>query len=153
MLTLDVKASMDSSVLCWLATVSTRGQPNVSPKEVFCAYGSRHILIANIASPQSVKNIRENAKVCVSFIDILVQKGYQVKGLAEIIYRKDPQFGELEKPLLRITQGNFPFSQVIKIDVEKVKPIIAPRYWLYPDTTEEEQIESALNTYRLKDYL
>ncbi len=153
MLTLDILASMDASVLCWLATASADGQPNVSPKEVFCAYGPEQILIANIASPGSVRNILQNPAVCVSFIDILVQKGYQVKGEAEVLDGNDPDFNELEKPLLNITKGKFPFSQIIRVKVEKTKPIIAPRYWLYPDTTEKEQIRSALDAYRVRDHI
>ena len=46
------------SVLCWLATVDDHGMPNVSPKEIFCCHGERELLIANIASPQSVRNIK-----------------------------------------------------------------------------------------------
>jgi len=56
--------------LCWLATVSEEGVPNVSPKELFVFEGEKHLLIANIASPQSVKNIQANCQVCVSGINI-----------------------------------------------------------------------------------
>ncbi len=35
MLTSDIKKYIDQSVLCWLATVSKDGIPNVSPKEIF----------------------------------------------------------------------------------------------------------------------
>ena len=78
-ITTEIKKSMDSSVLCWLATVSSEGTPNVSPKEVF-TYFKDEIIIANIASPQTLKNIKENALVCISFIDILIQKGFKLKG-------------------------------------------------------------------------
>lgn len=49
MLTDDVLHYIDRSVLCWLATVDATGAPNVSPKEVFCAYGASTLLVANIA--------------------------------------------------------------------------------------------------------
>ena len=73
MLTADILKYIDQSVLCWLATADKDGQPNVSPKEIF-AYHNGDILIANIMSPQSVKNIKANPKVAVSFIDLLTQK-------------------------------------------------------------------------------
>lgn len=60
-------------VLCWWATADEQGQPNVSPKEVFAVVDDQHLLIANIASPVSVRNIQHNPKVCVSIIDIFVQ--------------------------------------------------------------------------------
>nr|MCU0806126.1 pyridoxamine 5'-phosphate oxidase family protein [Burkholderiales bacterium] len=58
MLTDDVLDFIRRSVLCWLATVDANGTPNVSPKEVFCAHGREGVLIANIASPTSVRNLR-----------------------------------------------------------------------------------------------
>lgn len=142
-----IKTYINQSVLCWLATSSKENIPNVSPKEVFTYFGDNCIIIANIASPQSVKNIKENPNVCVSFIDVLVQKGYQLKGKATLISKGDAEFEVLEKPLLNITEGKFPFSAIIKIEISSSKPIIAPKYLLYPETTEEEQIESAKRAY------
>ena len=142
------KEYLDRSVLCWLATASNDGMPNVSPKEIFDVYNGC-IIIANIASPQSVRNIKSNAQVCVSFIDILVQKGYQVKGRAEILISDDPLFVDMEGVLLKQTEGKFPFRQIIKVEVQTSKPIVAPRYLLYPETTEEDQIQTAKNQYKI----
>lgn len=147
MLTPEIKASIDNSVLCWLATCSKDHVPNVSPKEVFCAYGEDEILIANIASPQSVRNVKENSVVCVSFIDILVQKGFQLKGQARVIYKIDDSFPIYSLPLTKIATEKFPFKSLIAIKVEKSKPIIAPSYLFYPQTSEEEQIRIAIETY------
>ena len=145
----EIKAYIDRSVLCWLATASAEGIPNVSPKEIFAFYGTEQIIIANIASPQSMRNLRENPQVCVSFIDILVQKGVQIKGRANIVKKTQAAFPEMEKVLLKMTGGKFPFSSIISISIEKVKPILAPKYILYPETTEEEQIASAKKAYKL----
>jgi len=146
-LTSEIKEYINRSVLCWLATASTDGQPNVSPKEIFNYFGTDKIIVANIASPQTVRNIKQNENVCISFIDILVQKGFQVKGKAEIIAKKDPEFPEMETILTQMTGGKFPFATITKITIRQVKPIIAPTYMLYPDTTEKEQIESAKKAY------
>jgi predicted pyridoxine 5'-phosphate oxidase superfamily flavin-nucleotide-binding protein len=146
-LTKEIKASIDKSVLCWLATVSAENIPNVSPKEIFNYFGTDEIIIANIASPQTVRNIRQNANVCVSFIDIFVQKGFQIKGKADIIEKSSSDFLEREKTLAKLTGGKFPFVTITKITISQVKPIIAPKYMLYPDTTESEQIENAKITY------
>lgn len=143
----DIKKSINQSVLCWIATVSAENVPNVSPKEIFNNYGTDKIIVANIASPQTVKNIRQNKIVCISFIDVLVQKGFQIKGKAEIIEKTDSEFPEMEKVLIKMTEGKFPFATISKITIEQVKPIIAPKYMLYPETTEGEQIESAKKLY------
>ena len=146
-LTSENKEYIERSVLCWLATVSAEGMPNVSPKEIFNYYGTDKIIVANIASPQTIKNIKQNKNVCVSFIDIFIQKGFQMKGKARIVKKTDSDFSEMEKILIKMTGGNFPFSTITEITVEQVKSIIAPKYLLYSETTEKEQIESAKKTY------
>ena len=149
-LTVEVKDYITRSVLCWLATVSDTGIPNVSPKEIFNYYGTDTIIVANIASPQTVKNVKQNSNVCISFIDIFIQKGFQIKGTAQIIDQDKSVFVEMEKILLEMTDGRFPFSSITAIKIEKVKQIVAPKYILYPKTTEREQIESAKHAYNTK---
>lgn len=146
-LTQEIKKSIDKCVLCWLATVSNDLIPNVSPKEVFNYIGANKIIIANIASPQSVNNIKQQNNVCVSFVDVLVQKGFQIKGNARIVQVGDSGFLEMEQALLKMTKGMFPFSSITEITIDTVKPILAPRYILFPDTTESSQIESAKKSY------
>ena len=149
-LTAKIKESINKSVLCWLATVSPENVPNVSPKEIFNYYGTNKIIVANIASPQTVLNIKQNKNVCISFIDILVQKGFQIKGKAVIIEKNDMEFAEMETVLTKMTEGKFPFATITKITVDQIKPIIAPKYFLYPETTEKEQVESAKKTYGIE---
>lgn len=95
---------VDASVLCWLATVSDQGQPNVAPKEVFCLY-EHDLLIANIASPNSVRNIAKNPKVCISLIDIFEEKGCKVYGEAHLVMKDNHRFSELENRWLRSRKG------------------------------------------------
>ncbi len=140
---------IERSILCWLATISADHEPNVSPKEIFTNFGTDRIIVANIASPQTVKNIEINERVCISFIDILVQKGYKVKGKARIVSSEDPEFPKMNEILLQMTKGAYPYSTITEISVDKIKAIIAPKYILYPHTTEAEQIESARNAYGL----
>ena len=100
-LTNEIKRCIDQSVLCWLATASPNNIPNVSPKEIFNYYGKGKIIIANIASPQSVKNIKLNENACISFIDVLVQKGFQLKGKARIVQKLDTEFLDMEILVMR----------------------------------------------------
>lgn len=147
MLTPEIIKYINQSILCWLGTADLESQPNVSPKEIFTHHEGA-ILIANIMSPQSIKNIKTNPKVSVSFIDILVQKGYQVKGIAEIIDRQSKRFDSYHDPLFELAGPDFPIASIIKIEIESAKKIIAPRYALFPNTTEEEQRNRAKNQYK-----
>jgi predicted pyridoxine 5'-phosphate oxidase superfamily flavin-nucleotide-binding protein len=150
MFTQEVIKYIEQSVLCWLATSDKDNFPNVSPKEMFTHFEDNKILIANIASPNSVENILENSNVCVSFIDVFVQKGFKIKGKAKIIYKKDADFEIKLKQLTTLFSDKFPISALIEITAQKVEPIIAPSYFLYPEITEEKQIKSAMETYKVK---
>ena len=145
-----IKNHIKRSVLCWLATSSSENVPNVSPKEAFTSYRDESLIIANIASPQSVKNIKENEQVCLSFIDVFTQKGYQVKGVAKIITKENPEYITMKEELEKLTKGKFPFSSITNIFINKSKQIIAPSYILFPETTEKDQITEAEKSYKVK---
>ena len=146
MITNEVKKSIEESVLCWLATADQSGMPNCSPKEVFTFRGTDELIIANIASPESVKNIRVNPKVCVSFVHVFKQKGFKLKGNARYIVSSDESYAELYESV-RYLAGDFPVQGIIKIVITGVAPILAPSYYLVSSTTEESQIESAKRAY------
>jgi len=150
MLNAQVKKSIDDSVLCWLATVDKNKFPNVSPKEVFSCWDDKYIIIANIASPESVRNIKNNTSVCVSFIDVLVQKGFKAKGEAQILDNQNPVYEEMKSVLEKITNGKYPFREIIAVEVQYVKPIIAPSYSLFPEMTDQQRIDVAKKQYRLR---
>ena len=138
----------DQFVLCWLATVSEKGVPNVSPKELFVFEREKRLLMANIASPQSVKNIQANPQVCVSGVNIWTQKGLQCKGKAVVIDPKHKKFRQKVKRFEKLIQGKFKVLHIIQIQIETVKEIKAPSYLFYKDTTEQIQIEAAKKRYR-----
>lgn len=150
MLDAAIKQSIEASVLCWLATANAKGEPNVSPKELWVAHGDTRVLIANIASPNSVANIRENPKVCVSFVDIFRQKGFKLRGTARIVESASKQFPALLRELHMLGGEDFPVKSIIEVTVTATEPIIAPSYWLFPETTEQSQIEQAMNTYGVR---
>ena len=145
----EIKKYIDDSVLCWLATSSADNTPNVSPKEVFTHFEGAYVIVANIASPQTVRNIKENPNVCVSFIDVLVQKGYQLKGEAEIVQPSLPGYAAMEKKLTAITGGKFPFATITRILISSAKPILAPSYQLFSETKEEDLVADAKKRYGL----
>ena len=148
MLSSEVLNYASRSVLCWLATVDENGQPNVSPKEIFAVFDSEHLVIANIASPMSVRNIGVNPRVCVSFIDVFVQKGFKVIGTARNVLRNDVEFSCWAEPLQLKAGPRFPIRSVLVVQAHSSEPILAPSYRLYPaETTEQSQAVSAMRAY------
>ncbi len=150
MLDPGIKQSVDESVLCWLATANAEGEPNVSPKEMFVSYGDEMLLIANIASPKSVANIKTNPSVCVSFIDVFKQKGFKLIGRAKIIERTEKDFKSMLEALHKLGGEAFPVNSIIAVAIERSEPIIAPSYWLFPETTEQDQIDQAMKSYGVR---
>jgi len=151
MLKRETLSSARKSVLCWLATADAYGQPNVSPKEIFLIHDNAHLLIANIASPTSVRNIEVNPQVCVSFIEIFVQKGFKVLGTARNVYRRDTDYAHWAAPLQSMAGSRFPIRSVIVVSVATCEPILAPSYQLYAsETTEQAQVASAMQAYGVK---
>ena len=153
MLNDEIISSIEKSTLCWLATLSDKGYPNVSPKECFVHDGEGKILVANIASPRSARNIKNSAKVCLSFIDVFVQKGYKVYGKATILNETSPNYQEQLQKLSRLVGKKFKIISVIEITPEEIETIIAPSYKLLPQTTEAEMIKQSLETYKVRDLL
>ena len=149
--TSDLKAMAKRSVLCWLATADECGQPNVSPKEVFAVADDEHIVVANIASPGSAKNIHANGKVCLSFVDVFAQKGFKVYGVATDVKPTVTEYFRWVEPLRTMAGDRFPIHSVFVVRATAVEPIIAPGYRLYPsETTEASQVQAALRAYGVK---
>ncbi|PIT73974.1 pyridoxamine 5'-phosphate oxidase family protein [Limnohabitans sp. G3-2] len=146
----SVRDAARRSVLCWLATVDTDGLPNVSPKEVWTVFDDQHVVVANIASPMSVRNIAQQPQVCLSFVDVFVQKGFKLNGSAHEVLAGDSAFARWAAPLLAMVGQRFVIHSVLVIRVTSVVPIVAPSYRFYPgETTEASQIASALRAYNV----
>ncbi len=142
-----MRTDIANSVLCWLATVDADGTPNVTPKEISSSYGDDRIVVADIASSNTVRNIRAHPAVCVSFIDVFRQRGFKVTGQAVIIGPDDTDFSTVGARLLQMAGDDFPIRHIISIQMEKVSRILAPSYRLFPDRTEGERMASAYQAY------
>jgi predicted pyridoxine 5'-phosphate oxidase superfamily flavin-nucleotide-binding protein len=148
LLTDAVREAAHRSVLCWLATVDVEGQPNVSPKEVWAIADEQHVVVAHIASPVSARNVAQHPQVCLSFVDVFVQKGFKLLGRAREVLADDPEFATWAKPLLAMVGQRFTIHSVLVIQVQSVAAIVAPSYHFYPhETTEASQVASALRQY------
>ena len=153
LLTEPIRETARRSVLCWLATVDAEGQPNVSPKEVWTIADDLHVVVAHIASPISARNIAQHPQVCLSFVDVFVQKGFKLLGRAREVLADDPEFATWAKPLLAMVGQRFTIQSVLVIQVQSVAAIVAPSYRFYPhETTEASQVASARRQYGMGSY-
>ncbi len=149
-LTDEALAAIERSALCWLATVDADGAPNVSPKEIFRADGDRALLVANIASPHSARNIRANPAVCVSLVEIFDQIGVKIAGSARLHPRGSDAYARLAPPLAALAGPRFPIRDVIEVLPSKIAPIRAPSYALIPERSDEERRALAYAAYGVR---
>ena len=122
-----LRTAIETSVLCWLATVDADGQPNVSPKEIFCmGAGPNEVLVAEIASPVSKRNLSKNPKVCISVVDIFAQKGIKAYGTAALVTPAEPNFAAIVQPLTRMAGPEFNIRAVIRVAVAGSRQFLLP---------------------------
>ena len=149
MLTDEIRDYANRSVLCWMATASDAG-PSVSPKEIFACFGGDRIIIANIASPQSVQNIARDPRVCVSFVDVFSQRGWQLYGNAVLMRSGDAGFEERQAILQEMAGDAFRVATLFDVTVAKANEILAPSYRFKKDVREADMREGAMRTYGVK---
>ena len=86
----EVKKIIKEIHPAFIATASKEGKPDVSPKGSFRVLDDEHVVFADIASPRTIANLKENPQVAVIIYDTATRKGCRIWGKAEII-----EFGDL----------------------------------------------------------
>lgn len=68
-----------------VATADGSGRPNVSAKGTFRVLDDGHVLFADIKSPRTIANLRENPQVSAMVLDPATRHGCRIWGRAEIL--------------------------------------------------------------------
>jgi hypothetical protein len=79
-LTADMKRIVEEQRLGFVATVCPDSTPNLSPKGTTAVWDDDHLVFANIRSPGTLANLRQNANVEVNVVDPLLRKGTASRG-------------------------------------------------------------------------
>lgn len=102
-LTEDMKRLIGRARLAYVATVSSNGKPNLSPKGSIRALDDRRLGFADIESPGTVENLRRNPFIEINVVDPVLRRGYRFKGTAEVHWTR-VCFGQLEAILASHTR-------------------------------------------------
>ncbi|MBW2281411.1 MAG: pyridoxamine 5'-phosphate oxidase family protein [Deltaproteobacteria bacterium] len=70
--------------LCYVASATTDGAPNVSPKGSIAVLDEDHLVFAEIMSPHTRDNLQQNPQVAVFVCKPEKFQGFQFKGTAEL---------------------------------------------------------------------
>ncbi|MCH8085821.1 MAG: pyridoxamine 5'-phosphate oxidase family protein [Thaumarchaeota archaeon] len=133
----EIKDFLDLQKLGYVATVSSDGKPNISPKGTIIAWTSKILAFADIRSPDTMKNLQNNPFVEINVIDPLLRKGYLFKGQARII-KGNSQFEEILTHY-RKKGIKSPINAIVLVDVSEVSEVISP---LYDMGISEQEIKS-----------
>ena len=88
----DMKRVIRQQRIGFVATVCPDGTPNLSPKGTAAVWDDDHLLFADLASPVTMANLRQNPAVEINLVDLYSRKGYRFKGAAHIVEKeKEPE--------------------------------------------------------------
>ncbi len=100
-----------------IATSSRDGRPNVSAKGSFRVLDDEHVVFADISSPRTIANLRENPQVSILVVHPKSMKGCRIWGRGEILDSGDI-FDQMSK---EFAERNLKVNHVVKITVEEAQ--------------------------------
>ena len=133
-ITSEIKNFLDVQKLGYVATVSSDGKPNISPKGTIIAWSSTVLAFADIRSPDTMMNFQNNPFVEINVIDPLSRKGYLFSGTAKII--KDTTLYDDIITHYRNNGIQSAINSIVIVDVSSVSIVTSPLYDL--GKTEDE---------------
>ncbi len=133
-LTEDMQRVIQEQRLGFVATVCPDGTPNLSPKGTTTVWDDDHLVFADICSPTTVANLRQNPAIEINVVDPIARKGYRFKGTATVL-GEGPEFARLVQ-FYRDRGTSYPIQHVVLMTVERALPVVSPIYDL--GWTEED---------------
>ena len=111
----EVKNAVAEYSPAMVATVDKTGKPNVSAKGSLRVIDDEHLLFADIRSPRTIVNLKENPQVAVICLNPTTRKGCRIWGRTEITTSGE-LFDQFSK---EYAARNMKVNHVVKIFVEE----------------------------------
>lgn len=140
MLTADMRAVIDAVHLCFAATVTPDGRPNLSPKGTIGVWDDAHLFFLDIASPGTRANLAHSPWMEVNVVEPLSRRGYRFAGQAVLHPPGSAVFDEAKRRVYGDQPPTYPMSGVVLLAVERAAPLLSPAYWRVGDETELRDI-------------
>jgi uncharacterized protein len=113
----EVKKAIGAIRPSMVATASRTGKPNVSAKGSLRVLDDEHVIFADVASPRTIANIKENPQVAVICLDAAARKGCRIWGKGEVLNSG----GLFDKMTAELASRNMKVNNLVKISVEEVE--------------------------------
>jgi uncharacterized protein len=136
MLTLDMRAVIAASQLCFVATVTPDGHPNLSPKGTIRVWDDTHLFFLDIASPGTRANLQHAPWLELNVVDQLSRRGYRFAGPATLHEPGSAVYADAVDRIYGAAIPNPPPAAAVLIAIERAAPVLSPAYWRGLDETE-----------------
>lgn len=114
-LTEEAKTAITEGRPGLIATASKSGKPNLSAKGSFRVLDDETVVFADVASPRTVANIRENPQVAIYCLNRETRKGCRIWGKGTVL-DSGPVYDQVAAPLL---ERKMTVKNVVTISVEE----------------------------------
>ena len=122
----EIRNFVNFQKLGYIATISSDGSPNLSPKGTITILDDSRLVFANIRSPQTVENLTKNPSIEINVIDPFSRMGYRFKGMANLLSDGD----DFKKILDYFEKKGIKskISDIIIVDVKSFSKVTSPSY-------------------------
>ena len=125
-ITEEIKNFVNFQKLGYVATTSADNTPNLSPKGTIMILDESHLIFANIHSPQTVENLKQNPSITINVVDPFSRRGYIFKGNAEIISSGD-KFKKIIS-CYETSEVKNSIKSITLVKIENVNEVFSPLY-------------------------
>lgn len=128
-LTPDMRAVVETCQLCFAATVTSDGRPNLSPKGTIRVWDDEHLFFLDIASPRTRANLEHAPSLELNVVDQLSRRGYRFAGTATLHRPGSTVYKDAVRRVYGDAVPSSAPSAVVLLAVERAAPVLSPAYW------------------------
>jgi predicted pyridoxine 5'-phosphate oxidase superfamily flavin-nucleotide-binding protein len=128
-LTPDMRAVIEACQLCFAATVTPEGRPNLSPKGTIRVWDGEHLFFLDIASPGTRANLEQSPWLELNVVDQLSRRGYRFAGAATLHHPGSEVYGDAVRRVYGDATPSSRPSAVVLLAVDHAAPVLSPAYW------------------------
>ena len=132
----EIRNFVNYQKLGYVATVSADNTPNLSPKGTIIAIDESHLAFADIRSPQTIENLRQNSSIEINVVDPIHRKGFRFKGNGNIT-DKGKQFEDILEQYKK-NGVKSKINAIVIVTVDTLHEVTSPSYDL--GITEDELV-------------
>lgn len=126
-ITADMEAIIKQAILSFIATVNEDGTPNLSPKASLMLRNGV-LYFADIASPQTITNLKRNPAIEMNVVDIFQRRGYRFKGQGLVLSYGDDEHSTIVDDVRATNGPEYLVDHVVKIEPTSITPLLVPAF-------------------------